>query len=301
MTYCHDVKYEYISTKSVISKSYLPDLDYAFNPYIGCYHGCLYCYARDYLPTKYSNIKENWGCLIFIKRNAIEVLKRELKRLRPGVIGVSTITDPYQPIEANVLITKKAIEYMLKLGFKVSIQTKSDLILRDLETLVKYSDRVDVGITITSVDNTSFMKYLEPKAPQPTRRVNTLVKLSSEGIETWIFYGPVIPTINDDDETIRDIVEVAVSTNSKILVDRLRVRAWMKETLSKVLHQDEVVKILTKARSRKWWRTFVEKVLNECKRHKVKCIPALAEPEENRSNVLDLNKFVRSTVTTNDH
>ncbi len=286
MSFFTSVRYGFIRVRSVISKSNLPDLDYAFNPYIGCYHGCLYCYARDYVSPKYSDVRRYWGELIYVKINSIDLLRRELRRLRCGVIGVSTITDPYQPIEASLRIVREAVKLMINYGFHVSIQTKSDLILRDLDILTNYKRLIDVGVTITSLCKNSLMRYLEPKSPSPNRRAEVVSRLSSEGVETWVFYGPVIPTVNDDEETIKEVIELVVSTNSKLLIDKLRVRPWMKETLKKVLTNEEINTILKTASSRKWWNEVIRKTMKLCGKYRIKCIPTLAESKPTKTTKL---------------
>ncbi len=287
------VVYKYVKVKSVISKSNLPDLDYAFNPYIGCTHGCLYCYARDYVSGKYRDVSRNWGTIVYVKENCVEVLKNELRRLRLGVIGVSTITDPYQHIEARLGLVRESIEVMLRYGFNVSIQTKSNLVLRDLDIIRKFKDRVDVGVTLTWLNNDSIMKYIEPNSVRPKERVKVLERLSNEGVETWIFYGPVIPLVNDGEELVKEIVSVAKDTNSKVLIDKLRVRKWMYEIFRQVMNQRKVMSILSKAQDRKWWRNFLNKVLKICKENNVECIPTLAEQQKGIS--YGLMRYVRES------
>ena len=89
--------YRRIKVKQALSRSGLPDIDYALNPYAGCYHGCIYCYARAY--TRYKDAAQNWGQVIYIKENIVDVLRKEVRRKKKGIVGISTITDPYQPIE----------------------------------------------------------------------------------------------------------------------------------------------------------------------------------------------------------
>ncbi|HDJ83372.1 MAG TPA: radical SAM protein, partial [Desulfurococcaceae archaeon] len=117
----------FLKVKEALSKSGLPDLDYALNPYMGCWHSCIYCYARLY--TWYKEIADNWGRIIAVKENIVEVLRREIKYKPRGIVGVGTITDAYQPVEALYEITQKSLKVLFSAGFHASIQTKNPLIL----------------------------------------------------------------------------------------------------------------------------------------------------------------------------
>ena len=274
------VVYRRIRVRHALSKSSLPDLDYALNPYIGCFHACSYCYARGYVG-RYVDAGRSWGEIVYIKENLVDVLKVEVKRFRAGVVGVSTITDPYQPIEAELGIVREAIKVLLNSGFSVSIQTKSDLVLRDIDILKRFIGRVDVGFTITSL-NDDLIRYVEPRAPLPSLRVKALRRLSSEGIETWIFYGPVIPYINDSDDDVNGILELAKETGSKVLIDKLHVKPWiinsLSGALSQVINMGSALKILNKDFINSWWSSFKGKVIKKCRDYGVKCYPQLAEP-----------------------
>ncbi len=154
-----------IKVKTALSKSGLKELDYALNPYLGCRFSCVYCYARYFSPTE---VKERWGEVVVVKSNLLEVLRREVAIKRKGVVGVSTITDPYQPIESERKLTRGSLKILLESGFRVSIQTKSPLVLRDLDLLLSHKEKVDVGLTITTA-NRDLSKTLEPLAPLPMR------------------------------------------------------------------------------------------------------------------------------------
>ncbi|MEZ0393619.1 MAG: radical SAM protein [Desulfurococcaceae archaeon] len=249
--------------KNALSRSGLPDIDYALNPYIGCSHGCIYCYARLY--TRHKEVSENWGEVVIVKENIVEVLKEEVTRLPRGTVGVSTITDPYQPIETFYKLTRSSIKVLLEHGFRVSIQTKNPLVLRDVDLLSKYADRVDVGFTITTLED-SIASFIEPKAPPPRARSEALAKISGHGIKTWIFYGPIIPGLNDDDETIDGLLALAKETGSTVYYDRLHVKPFMND--------NSLAPYLIKLR-RYDWRQFLEKLLKRCRTAGVECRPGL--------------------------
>jgi len=266
------VKVDFIEVKEALSKSNLPDLDYALNPYFGCEHSCIYCYAREYTPDK--EVSENWGKIVKVKKNIIDLLKIEVKKKKKGVVGLSTITDPYQPIERELELSRKSLEILLRNGFKVSIQTKSDLVLRDLDILIKFRDLADVGLTITFLDK-DIAKRFEINAPEPNRRINALYRLSENGIRTWIFYGPVIPRVNDDLEIIKELVKIAKETNSTFYYDKLRIKRFMLKS------DNPLIKEMINSSKNYDWENLYKKIEEICKENNLKCLPAFESKENN--------------------
>jgi len=263
-----------VDVERALSESGLPDLVYALNPYLGCYHGCLYCYARLY--TRVKEVSERWGRVVYVKRNLVEVLQREVKRVRRGVVGVGTITDPYQPIEAVYKLTRRSLEVLLRAGFPVSIQTKSSLVLRDLDLLKAFRDLVDVGLTITSTDDS--MRPFEPNASPPQARIYALKKLAEAGIKTWIFYGPIVPSVNDDPRNIRELVQLAKETRSVLYYDRLRVKPFM---------WSSPMSRYAKAALNYPWRSLFEYIERTCREYGVICKEGLGDAPQEPSKSLD--------------
>uniref|UniRef100_A0A7C5TF41 Radical SAM protein n=2 Tax=Ignisphaera aggregans TaxID=334771 RepID=A0A7C5TF41_9CREN len=268
-----------VDINNALSRSGLPDLDYALNPYIGCLHGCLYCYAKMY--TRFRNVVDNWGYIVIIKRNLIDVLSREVKRFRKGVVGLGTITDGYQPIEAIYKLSRKSIEILVENGFRVSIQTKSSLILRDLEILKRYRDFIDIGITITSTSNSSLIKLLEPFSSPPTARIEALKRLSIEGIKTWIFYGPVIPGYNDSIEELLKIISLAKETKSMLYIDKLRIKRFM--------WNDKHLRQIAQMSIKYNWEKFYENILRLCRDEGIICRLGFEYSEEDKK----LDKYIK--------
>lgn len=226
------IEYKYVSCKTALSKSMLQGLDYSLNPYVGCGHGCIYCYAKATLRDEAKALK--WGKFVWIKKNLVEVLAKEVLRKPKGIVGLSTVTDPYQPIEEKVKLSRKCLEILVRRGFKVSIQTKSSLVLRDLD-LIKLGG-FDVGLTITTMDD-YLASLIEPRASKPSERAEALRRLSEENVETWLFLGPIIPELNDSDESIREVVEVAYETKSELIVDKLNLRMWVLDGMKPLLDE----------------------------------------------------------------
>jgi len=262
---------EYSSTrcKRALSKSGLPGLDYALNPYVGCEHGCAYCYSPAVLGRR--EYVERWGEFVIVKENLVELLSKEVKRLRRGCIGVGTVCDPYQPLERKTRLTGRALEILRESGFSVCIQTKSSLVLRDIDLLDR--ERDEVGVTITTLED-DLARRMEPRASPPGERVNVLEELASTGVRRWIFLGPVIPGVNDSVENLAGIISVARRTGSYVIYDRLNLKVGVAERLAKVLGDSSFLRLLTSA----WWRRKEAEIERLCRREGVRCEPAFGPP-----------------------
>ena len=157
-----------IQCKTIMGKSGIGPVDYAINPYLGCSHGCVYCYAR--FMSRMGHKGEEWGSFVDVKENAVERLKIEVVKKKKGLVLLSSVTDPYQPLEAKFKLTRGCLEVLLEYQYPVNILTKSSLVLRDLD-LIKDFDSIEVGFTITSLDN-DVSKIFEPETHPITDRLN---------------------------------------------------------------------------------------------------------------------------------
>jgi len=211
------VKIYEVRASRALAPSGLPEYDYSLNPYVGCLHGCLYCYAMDFTRGPPAAA---WGEMVYVKVNLLELLRREVRRVRPGVVGISTITDPYQPPEARYKLTRGAVEMLAQAGFHVSIQTKSGMVTRDLDLLTRHRHAVDVGITITTLRDKA--RILEPHAAHPLARARAAEKLANAGIKVWIFLGPVIPSYNDGAQDLAEVIRLARRIGAEVIYDRYR-------------------------------------------------------------------------------
>lgn len=184
-----------IRAKSILTKSRLPESDYCINPYVGCLHGCVYCYAR-FMRRFTGHTNEEWGTFVDVRVNASEILTKQLARNpRPGVALLGSVTDAYQPVERKYGITRSLLRVLLEHQFPVSILTKSKLVLRDVE-LIKRLKQCEVGLTITSLDD-KVSGVFEPRSSGPADRINALKRLHAEGIATYVFIGPILPLFTD--------------------------------------------------------------------------------------------------------
>lgn len=241
----HGVTVREASCKSALVKSGITD--YALNPYTGCAHDCVYCYAS--FMSRFSHHDKPWGQWVDAKVNIAEALAKDLRRLcrqrspgRPGHLEVviSSVTDPYQPVEREYGLTRMSLEVIaatlgkggqLPLGvgavqmlaptrsFRFSILTKSDLVVRDIDVLQETPD-VDIGMTVTTVDDQVSRLY-EPGASPATRRLAALRQLSDAGLSTWAFLSPVLPYHSDSEEAIGSILGAIQDAGvRRVMVDR---------------------------------------------------------------------------------
>lgn len=223
---------EEIECKTALSRSKLPGIDYSLNPYYGCQHGCIYCYVPNVLGIN----RDEWGKFVKARRNIPRILAKELKKKRKGIVGISTVTDPYQPIEKKYELTRYCLEQLLKYDMPVNIQTKSSLVCRDMDLIKKFSECA-VGITISTL-NDEERKLLEPEAPPIKERLATVKELAEQGIYSYIFFGPVYPTIELVD--LPKIVEKFIDNGAKeIIVDSLHLKPGIWENICKRLPKDK--------------------------------------------------------------
>jgi len=181
------MKIKEIQAKNILSKSKV--YDWTINPYVGCQHGCIYCYAK--FMKRFSGHKENWGEFVDVKINAPELLNQEIKKKKKGRVWISGVCDPYQPVEKKYELTKKCLEILQKNNWPVVIQTKSPLVLRDLELLKKFQE-IEVGFTITTGDE-EIRKIFEPRTYSIKERIQALERLHREGIKTYTMIAPLLP------------------------------------------------------------------------------------------------------------
>ena len=208
-----------ILATSVLNRSKIEGVDYVINPYVGCAHRCNYCFAS--FMKRFSNHHEPWGQFVDVKMNAPEVLARQLKSSAPASVHLSSVTDPYQPLERRYRLTRRCLEVLAQhQQIEVFILTKSDLALRDID-LFQRMRNCCLGFTITSVRD-EVARIFEPIAPPPSRRLTALRHLAEEGIETMAFFGPILPYFSDSDEAMEEIFgSLASSRVSRVIADKM--------------------------------------------------------------------------------
>ena len=185
-------------------------IDYNMNLYRGCNHGCIYCDSRSncYGIHEFDSVK--------VKENCINKLNRELAHKRKrGIIGIGSMSDTYNLFEKRYQITRQALELIAKYGFGVSIDTKSNLVCRDIDLLQKITSSI-VKVTITTPHDT-MSQWIEPHAPKTSQRLKAVEELSSKGIFTGILLMPVLPFITDSKEDIKRFIALAHQYGAKFI------------------------------------------------------------------------------------
>jgi DNA repair photolyase len=209
-----------IECKTLMGRSGIEDVDYAINPYLGCQHACVYCYAR--FMGRRGHLREPWGSFVDVKTNALKRLAEELPKKKPGVVLLSSVTDPYQPLERSWQLTRGALKQLLDYDFPLNVQTKSTLVLRDLDLLQGFSD-CEVGFTVTTLDD-KVRRIFEPEASPIAERLEALRTINESGIRTFAFLGPMLPYLSE--VNLEELLgELASAGVDRILVDRLNIKA----------------------------------------------------------------------------
>ena len=207
----------YLDAKSILS-GYAAEnrwfgLNYNMNLYRGCTHGCIYCDSRSecYRNPDFDHV--------YAKRDALTILKRELAaRRKPGVVGTGAMSDPYNPHEAELFLTRGALALIADAGFGIAIMTKSDLVVRDIDVLRRIARQAPamVMITVTCADD-ALCRIIEPNAPSPSRRFAAIHELSRAGILCGVLMMPILPFITDSWEQVADVVHAAAAAGARFI------------------------------------------------------------------------------------
>lgn len=246
-----------VSCRSLLNLSRIPGARYVINPYTGCQNSCAYCYAN--FMSRHSGRQEPWGEWVDVKVNALEVLERELKKARKDSVLLSSVCDPYQPLERRYMLTRRILEKLLERDFPVDILTKSMLVLRDSGIIRRFTNR-RVGLTITGLGERDRM-VIEPFASSHSDRLMALRTLKEEGIETYAFVGPVLPGLTDLEKVFSDIAGKVRFA----MVDKLNVKPCVSPMLGRMAEKD-YPRLLNGTD----WGSVREKVRETANRHGVK-------------------------------
>ena len=206
------------STRKIITRNDSPDIgfDRSINPYRGCEHGCVYCFARPTHAYLGMSPGLDFESRLLVKPEAADLLARELSapNYQPKVIAIGTNTDPYQPIERRYQVMRRILEVLDRANHPVGIVTKSALVTRDIDILARMAKRnlVKVALSVTTLD-AGLARTMEPRAATPTRRLEALRRLSDAGVPAAVMVAPVIPALNDQE--IERILDCAAAAGVK--------------------------------------------------------------------------------------
>lgn len=206
------------TAKSIIATNDSPDLsfDRSINPYRGCEHGCVYCYARPTHCYLGHSAGLDFETILYAKHNAAQLLEAELSKpgYEPRTIALGAVTDPYQPIERELRITRSILEVLERAAHPVGIVTKSAGVLRDIDILSRMAERrlVKVAVSVTTLDR-NLARCMEPRAATPPRRLEAIRRLSAAGVPVTVMVAPIVPALNDSE--IESILEAAAEAGAK--------------------------------------------------------------------------------------
>jgi DNA repair photolyase len=197
-----------IQAKSILSPSQV--YPYGINPYTGCQHACSYCYAH--FMKRFTGHREPWGQFVDIKINAPDLLRKEITRKKMDTVWISGVCDPYQPLEGRYQLTRQCLQILAQNNWPVVVQTRSPLVLRDIDIL-KQGHAFEIGFSITTADD-SIRKLFEPNAPSIRERVRALDELHRAGIKTFAMIAPILPEAEN-------LAEILAGKVDKVLLDRM--------------------------------------------------------------------------------
>ena len=273
------MKVKEIKVSSYLSKSNLPGFDFVINPYIGCSHACLYCYAS--FMKRITNHSENWGSFIDIKLTDKEL---DLKKIQNKNIFMSSVTDCYLPLEKDYLITRNILEELERVSCNLTISTKSSLILRDLDILKKFKN-LTICISINTVDE-RFKNYMD-KASSIKERINTLKVLHENNIHTVAFVSPIFPYITN----IEDIVKATKYYVDEYWFENLKLRGEYKKDILNYIKNNykelysKYVDIYFNL-NMTYWKDLRIDIKNICNKYNLKYKIFFAEEKEDDNKVL---------------
>lgn len=256
----HEVK-----TKKILIPSKLPGIDYAINPYVGCSYGCLYCYA-SFMGSFVQQPVSQWGKYVYAKINAVELLVQEITQLKKGQpksILFSSVTDSYQPLEQYYQLTRRLLQVLVQQSYtgKISILTKSPLVLRDVDVLAQLPQK-EVGLTITATDD-RVSSIFESFAPTMSRRLETLQQLSQQGFQTYAFIGPLLPHFYLYPQRLSTLFERIANTGvSSVFVEHINLSTYICNRLFKHREVSKEEKYAYQQAQNKACRDEVQKIVN---------------------------------------
>lgn len=258
-----EMKVEIREAKSIITKSNIPLIDFVINPYIGCQHGCIYCYA-EFMIRFTGHKGEKWGQFLDIKKfdfSKIKPSKYDDKR-----ILLSSVTDPYLPLEKKYENTKKILEALVGTEAEIQILTKSKLVTRDIDLFKKF-DNIEVGISINTLDD-DFAKTIEPAASKPSERLEAIEEISKAGLNTYIFISPFFPELTD----YIAIIKKGIAYTSSFRFENLNFRPHNVPRINRVIKEfypNLLPKYKEIQKDPSYWDIIEDQIRNFCDKKKL--------------------------------
>ncbi|MFX1489781.1 MAG: radical SAM protein [Promethearchaeota archaeon] len=257
------MKINFRQAKSIITKSNIPEVDFVINPYTGCQHGCIYCYA-EFMIRFTEHKGDKWGEFLDIKQ--FELTKIKPEKYNGKRILLSSVTDPYLPLEKKYQNTRKILERLVETEAEVTILTKSKLVERDIDLFQKFKN-LEVGISICTLDD-NFSRIIERAASKPTDRLDAIKEIHENGIKTYIFLSPMFPEITQ----YRAIIEKTIAYADNYMFENLNFRPHNISRIMSVIKEyypNLVSKYKEIQKDRSYWDFLEEQIRNYCKKLKV--------------------------------
>ena len=261
------MKIKEIRAKSIITKSGLPEGDFVINPYVGCMHGCKYCYAR--FMKRFTGHTEPWGSFVDAKINAPDLIPEDANKYKNKSITIGSVCDPYQPIERKYKLTRKILEKLIPLRPHLDLMTKSDLVVRDIDLFKQFKDCI-VAFSLSVLDD-KIKKELEPLASSVDKRINALKELHKAGIQTALFISPIFPEITN----WKALINKTKSFVDEYWFENLNLYPFVRDEIYKFLRKNkpELVEKYKQIYSKDsdYWDIEETKIKEFCKKNKISC------------------------------
>jgi DNA repair photolyase len=261
------MKISEINAKSIISKTGIPTADYVINPYVGCTHSCIFCYAK--FMKRFTGHKEDWGEFIDIKINAPDLIPGEGSKYKGKYVLLSSVTDPYLPLERKYKLTRRIIQKLIPLEPILGILTKSDLVLRDLDLIKQFRDS-EIGFSFSTLDEDLRCK-LEPLASPLSKRINALKEVHKSGIKTYVFISPLFPVLTD----WKAIIQETKDYSDYYMFENLNIvgsvwgplKQWLEKNYPPLVAEYKEIYF----KDSPYWDSVQAEILNYCEKEKLTC------------------------------
>jgi len=261
------MKLKEITARSIITKSNLPDADFVINPYVGCMHACIYCYAS--FMKRFTGHLEPWGEFVDVKINALELIPEKSSKYKGKSIFLSSVTDPYLSFERKYELTRKILKKLIPLEPNLGIQTKSDLIVRDIDLLKQFKN-CEAGLTITTT-NDDIRKEAEPFTSSISNRIRALKEMKEAGIKTYVFIGPIFPFLTD----WRDVISKTKNFTDFYMLENLNVKGsiwnnikfWLERKYPELIEEYEKIYFS----KNNFWEDMEKEIKKYCSDDNIDC------------------------------
>jgi len=254
------IKVTEVQTNSYLTASKLPDADFVINPYVGCPHKCIYCYA-EFMKRFTSHIGEKWGDFLDVKKSDKKIDLASLSEDITVLFG--SVTDAYNPYEKKYELTRTILSQLLSCDAQVEILTKSDLVTRDIDLFQKMKN-VKIGISLNTLDD-NFRKKTESRASSIQRRLDALRKLKSQGVSTYLFMSPIFPGLTN----VAEIIDATKEYCDYICFENLNLRGAYLPRVLEFIRSDygdhfELYDKIYRSKDMTYWENLKPEILSYC-------------------------------------